>query len=99
MVLPETPICPAPLPSVRTETRSSASRPITTSRPPESEASLAKATSASSNCGVAFTVFSAKVTPAARPVRDVASTTFVTVMATARAALLSVPSEAVAAML
>ena len=91
MVLPEMPIWPAPLPRLRTESRSSASTPPTVRCPPESEVALVKVTSGSSSFGAALTSFSAKVTLAA-------SFASVTVMATALAALLSVPSEAMTVM-
>ena len=95
MVLPDAPICPAPLPSVRIETRSSASKPATTTLPPARLSTAVKTTSLSSNCGAAFTVFSVKVTLGLKPVSVGTPSTSVTLMATAWAAVLSAPSEAV----
>ena len=65
--LPETPICPAPVPWLRIATVSCASRPVTVSVPPSKLLSASvKVTSAAMICGAAF---SRNVTGVVRPVR------------------------------
>jgi hypothetical protein len=90
---PEKPICPAPVPSLRIETLSSASRPVTVSVPVlKFPSGSVNTTAVSSSCGDALTVFSENVTGESRPARLGASFTAATLTILVEVVLGAVPS-------